>query len=56
MDTRDKRIVRMQARWILFACLGILALTAAPPASAQTADSKSLDEVNKELSNPISSI
>jgi hypothetical protein len=47
----------MKARWIrLLVCLGILALTAAPPASAQTADSKSLDEVNKELSNPISSI
>src|SRR6202451_4397514 len=33
-----------------------LAFLYIPPALAQTADSKSLDEVNKELSNPISSI
>jgi hypothetical protein len=47
----------MQSRWILLlVCLGTLALTAAPPASAQTADRESLNEVNKELSNPISSI
>jgi hypothetical protein len=40
----------------LLALLGILALTVASPAAAQTPDGKSLDEVNKELSNPISSI
>lgn len=34
----------------------ILASVSAAPASAQTPNSKSLDEVNKELSNPISSI
>jgi hypothetical protein len=33
-----------------------LALTVVPRVSAQTADDKSLDEVNKQLSNPISSI
>jgi hypothetical protein len=36
--------------------IAALVFTYIPPASAQTADSKSLDEVNKELSNPISSI
>jgi hypothetical protein len=46
----------MKATWIrLLFCLGILCLTAAHPSFAQTANSKSLDEVNKELSNPISS-
>jgi hypothetical protein len=34
----------------------LLGLPLAAPAAAQTPDSKSLDEVNKELSNPISSI
>jgi len=34
----------------------VLLLAGAPPVVAQTADGKSLDEVNKELSNPISSI
>jgi hypothetical protein len=37
----------------LIALLGVLQVAAATP---QTTDSKSLDEVNKELSNPISSI
>ena len=38
------------------ALIAALALLYISPASAQTADNKSLDEVNKELSNPISSI
>ena len=38
---------------VLFTLLGLLHV---PSSAAQTADSKSLDEVNKELSNPISSI
>ena len=37
-------------------CLALLGLTFGSGAFAQTADSKLLDEVNKELSNPISSI
>jgi hypothetical protein len=36
--------------------LAILSLTVAGHAAAQTSESKSLDQVNKELSNPISSI
>ena len=40
----------------VIALIGILGLLAVATAAAQTADSKSLDEVNKELSNPISSI
>jgi hypothetical protein len=40
----------------LLALLAIWALSAAVPAAAQTSEGKSLDEVNKELSNPISSI
>ena len=40
----------------LFALVAIWALSAAVPAAAQTSEGKSLDEVNKELSNPISSI
>ena len=40
----------------LLTFLAIWVLTAAVPVAAQTSDSKSLDEVNKELSNPISSI
>ncbi len=36
--------------------LGFLFCVVAVPAAAQTSDSRSLDEVNKELSNPISSI
>jgi hypothetical protein len=36
--------------------VGILCFLLVARASAQTTDSKSLDEVNKELSNPISSI
>ena len=36
--------------------IGILGLPVVASAAAQTADSKSLDEVNKELSNPISGI
>jgi hypothetical protein len=38
------------------ALIGIVGLLVVAPAAAQTADNKSLDEVNKELSNPISSI
>ena len=38
---------------IVFAILGFFHVR---PAAAQTSDGKSLDEVNKELSNPISSI
>ena len=38
------------------ALIGILGLLSAANASAQTAGDKSLDEVNKQLSNPISSI
>ena len=40
----------------VIALIGILGLLVVAPAAAQTTDSKSLDEVNKELSNPISSI
>ena len=40
----------------LLALLAILVLTVVSPAAAQTSDGKSLNEVNKELSNPISSI
>src|SRR5260221_5796195 len=36
--------------------IAVLFFVLVPAATAQTADSKSLDEVNKELSNPISSI
>ena len=36
----------------VIALIGILALLVVAPAVAQTADSKSLDEVNKQLSNP----
>jgi len=38
------------------ALIGLLGLLIVAPAAAQTADNKSLDEVNKQLSNPISSI
>jgi hypothetical protein len=38
------------------ALIASFALFYIPPAAAQTPESKSLDEVNKELSNPISSI
>jgi len=38
------------------ALLGILCFLVVGPAAAQTDENKSLDEVNKELSNPISSI
>jgi hypothetical protein len=37
-------------------CVAILALAVVVPAAAQASGSESLDEVNKELSNPISSI
>jgi hypothetical protein len=37
-------------------CLAISVLMFGPPAFAQTGGSESLDKVNKELSNPISSI
>ena len=40
----------------VIALIGIVGLLISTPVAAQTADSKSLDEVNKELSNPISSI
>ncbi len=40
----------------VIALIGIFCLFVVASAYAQTADSKSLDEVNKELSNPISSI
>ena len=40
----------------LITLVGILGLLIVLPAAAQTAKDKSLDEVNKELSNPISSI
>jgi hypothetical protein len=40
----------------LLAVVAIQALTVAVPAAAQEPESKSLDEVNKQLSNPISSI
>ena len=40
----------------LIALIGILGVLIVVPAAAQTAQDKSLDEVNKELSNPISSI
>lgn len=36
--------------------VAILSFAVVPRALAQSADSRSLDEVNKELSNPISSI
>ena len=39
-----------------FTLIALLALLGLGNASAQTANNKSLDEVNKELSNPISSI
>jgi len=37
-------------------CLVILGLTVVSRAFGQTGENQSLDEVNKELSNPISSI
>jgi hypothetical protein len=40
----------------LIALAGVLGLLVVVPAAAQSANDKSLDEVNKELSNPISSI
>lgn len=40
----------------VIALIGMLGLLVVANASAQTADDKSLDEVNKQLSNPISSI
>src|SRR5216684_1039328 len=40
----------------LLALIALLSFLHVPSSYAQTADSKSLDEVNKELSNPISSI
>ncbi len=40
----------------LIALIGFLGFLTVANASAQTADDKSLDEVNKQLSNPISSI
>src|SRR5216684_2591498 len=40
----------------LLALIALLSFLHVPSSNAQTADSKSLDEVNKELSNPISSI
>lgn len=46
-------ISRFTRSLVLFTLLGFLHV---PSAAAQTADSQSLDEVNKELSNPISSI
>ncbi len=46
-------ISRFTRSLVLFTLLGFLH---APSAAAQTADSQSLDEVNKELSNPISSV
>ncbi len=49
-------MVMMRIRLVLLALLAICSLTDAVSAAAQTSDSKSLDEVNKELSNPISSI
>src|SRR5271167_209929 len=50
-------MVMMRVRLVrLLALLAIWVLTAAVPAAAQTPNGKSLDEVNKELSNPISSI
>jgi hypothetical protein len=49
-------MVMMRIRLVLLALLAICSLTGAVSAAAQTSDSKSLDEVNKELSNPISSI
>lgn len=49
-------MVMMRIRLVLLALLAICSLTGAVLAAAQTSDSKSLDEVNKELSNPISSI
>ena len=55
--SRDQSEGTVKTRWkrspALFALLLFLYV---PSAAAQTADSKSLDEVNKELSNPISSI
>ena len=46
-------ISRFTRSLVLFTLLGFLQI---PSAAAQTANSQSLDEVNKELSNPISSI
>src|SRR5208337_2505819 len=47
----------MQLRFTrLLTLVATLALTVVVPADAQTTDGKSLDEVNKQLSNPISSI
>src|ERR1700686_3139834 len=40
----------------LLTLIALLSCLLVAAAAAQTADSKSLDEVNKELSNPISSI
>ena len=40
----------------VFTLLGLFILLVVAGGAAQTVDSKSLDEVNKELSNPISSI
>jgi hypothetical protein len=40
----------------LLALIAFFSFLHVVPAPAQTADGKSLDEVNKELSNPISSI
>ena len=40
----------------MIALIEFLGLLVVAPAAAQTTDSKSLEEVNKELSNPISSI
>ncbi len=48
--------MRFQVGW-LYACVALVTLAVALPAAAQEQpENKSLDEVNKELSNPISSI
>jgi len=51
-----KRTARMKLGYVrLLFCLALV-LTAVSPAAADTAESESLTEVNKQLSNPISSI
>jgi hypothetical protein len=50
-------LTRMKPRCVcLSICLAISVLMFGPPAFAQTGGRESLDKVNKELSNPISSI